>query len=251
MSNPNPGSSAGGIGPHVSERGEAPSDPDWNDQSDPINGKGMTPDDAASSAFDDWDTGQHGISEGNRVEIGQHLKYHADSAGVSVVDGLNALIQPAVVLRHGSMQEKRQLLGGVVDDYNVQDVPTVQSQAPEYGPPAAGADGQPVSEAEAEATVAQFISANPIAQDEQIQDFMIHVVGDMRSRGYQPDLAQAFEIAVANHPHYSAQAQGARQADEVARARAASGQVSGSGSSSPNQTSDDVGAIINELTPSW
>ena len=244
MSNPNPGSSAGGIGPHVSERGEAPSDPDWNDQSDPINGKGMTPDDAASSAFDDWDTGQHGIAEGNRVEIGQHLKYHADSAGVSVVDGLDALIEPARILRHGSMQEKRQLVGGVIDDYNVQPVPVVQSEAPEYGPPAAGADGQPVSEAEAEATVAQFISSNPAAQDEQIQSDMTNIVQNMWQQGYRPGaqqaLGEALQIAIEH------------QAEQVGRARAASGQVTGaSPASAANQASDDLGDIIGSLTPNW
>ena len=214
--------------------------------------EGMSVDDAVASAYDDHDRAHNGIAEGERESVGKYLKGHADAVGVSVIDGLTSLIEPAVTLRHGSMKDKRALLGHIVDNYGIEDVPTVQSQAPEYGPPAAGADGQPIiTEAEAEATVAQFISANPIAQDEQIQDFMIHVVGDMRSRGYQPDLAQAYEIAVANHPHYSAQAQGARQADEVARARAASVQVSGAGSSSPNQTSDDVGDIINELTPGW
>ena len=214
--------------------------------------EGMSVDDAATSAFDDHQRATDGIAEGERESVGKYLKGHADAVGVSVIDGLTSLIEPAVTLRHGSMQDKRALLGHIVDNYGIEDVPTVQSQAPEYGPPAAGADGQPIiTEAEAEATVAQFISENPVAQDAQIQDFMIHVVGDMRSRGYQPDLAQAFEIAVANHPHYSAQAQGARQADEVARARAASGQVSGSGSSSPNQTSDDVADIISELTPGW
>ena len=172
--------------------------------------------------------------------------------GVSVIDGLTSLIEPAVTLRHGSMQDKRALLGHIVDNYGIEDVPTVQSEAVAVRPPGGrrGRSTRQRGRSRGRRRV-QFISANPIAQDEQIQDFMIHVVGDMRSRGYQPDLAQAFEIAVANHPHYSAQAQGARQADEVARARAASGQVSGSGSSSPNQTSDDVADIINELTPGW
>ena len=248
MSNPNPGSSAGGIGPHISERGEAPSDPDWNAEYDPKNptdGKGMSPDDATASAYDDWDEGQHGISEGNRVAIGQHLKYHADAAGVSVVDGLDALIAPAVTLRHGSQQEKRQLLGHVIDDYNVQDVPAVQSQAIDYG----GADGQPgVSEGQAvaavDAAVAQFISANPAARDEQIQSDMTNIVQDMWQQGYRPGaqqaLGEALQIAIEH------------QAEQVGRARAAGGQVSGaSPASAANQASDDLADIIGELTPSW
>ena len=210
--------------------------------------EGMSVDDAVASAYDDHDRARNGIAEGERENVGQYLKYHADAAGTTVINGLDALIAPAITLRHGSQHDKRTLLGDLVDNYNIRDIPTVQSQAPEYGPPAAGADGQaPSTEAEADAVVQDFIAANPIAQDHEIQDFMIHVVGDMRAKGFQPDLGQAFEIAVANHPRYSGQAQG----DEVARARAAGGQVSGSGSSSPNQTSDDVADIINELTPSW
>ena len=214
--------------------------------------EGMSVDDATSSAFDDHQRATDGKAEGERESVGRYLKHHADAVGVSVVDGLTSLIEPAVTLRHGSMQDKRALLGHIVDNYGIQDVPTVQAPPVEFGPPATGADGQaPATVAEADATVAQFISENPVAQDEQIQDFMIHVVQDMRSQGYQPDLARAFEIAVQHHPHYSAQAQGARQADDVARARAASVQVSGSGASAANRASDDVGDIINEIVPSW
>ena len=196
---------------------------------------GPSVEDAVTDNYNSQERAVDGIAEGDRVAIGQHLKYHADAAGVSVVDGLDALIAPAVVLRHGSMQEKRQLLGHVVDNYGIEDVPVVQPEAIDYG----GADGQPVSEAEGMAVVQNFISENPIAQDEQIQDFMIHVVQDMRAQGYQPDLGRALEIAI-DH-----------QAEQVGRARSASVQVSGSGSSSPNQTSDDVADIINELTPGW
>ena len=210
--------------------------------------EGMSVDDATSSAFDDHQRATDGIAEGERESVGRYLKHHADAVGVSVVDGLTSLIEPAVTLRHGSMQDKRALLGHIVDNYGIQDVPTVQAAPVEYGPPAAGADGQPPA-TDADAVVQQFISENPIAQDEQIQDFMIHVVQDMRSQGFQPDLAQAFEIAVQHHPHYSAQAQAARQADEVSRARQASGQVSGSGSSAANQASDDLASILDELTP--
>ena len=249
MSNPNPGSSAGGIGPALSERAEAPSDPDWNAPTNPdapFDGKGMTVDDAVASSYDDHQTATDGIAEGDRVKIGQNLKYHADSAGVSVVDGLDALLQPAITLRHGSQQDKRALMGHFVDEYAVQDVPMAAQAAPaEYGP----AEG--ATAAENRTTVENFIAANPIAADAQIQEGMTHVLGDMARQGFQPDLGRALQIAIDHHPHYSQQAQQAQQAGQVAEARAAAVQVSGSGTSSPNQTSDDLADIISELTPSF
>ena len=217
---------------------------------------GPSVEDAVTDNYNSQERAVDGIAEGDRVAIGQHLKYHADAAGVSVVDGLDALIAPAVVLRHGSQQEKRQLLGDVIDDYNVQPVPVVQSEAIDYG----GADGQPgVIEGEAgaaaDAAVVQFISANPVAQDPQIQSDMTIIVNDMWQQGYRPGvgpaLERALEIAIERDPRFSAQAQAARQTDEVSRARSASGQVSGSGSSAANQASDDLGDIIGSLTPNW
>ena len=209
-------------------------------------------DDATSSAYDDWDRGQNGIAEGERESIGKYLKYHADSAGTTVINGLNNLIEPAVTLRHGSQHQKRALLGHIVDEYGIQDIPMAQDQPVAYGPPAVGEAGQPViSEAEGMAVVGDFISQNPIAADELIQDHMIYIIGDMRRQGYQPDLGRALEIAIQHHPRYSDAARQEQQAGEVARARAASVQVSGSGSSAANQTSDDLSDIINEATPSW
>ena len=218
----------------------------------PSGASGMTPDDAAASAYDDWDRSTNGIAEGERENIGQYLKYHADSAGTTVISGLNSLIEPAITMRHGSMEQKRAVLGHLVDEYQIRARPEAQSQPIEYGPPAAGAEGLPVvSEDEGMAVVQQFISENPVAQDDLIQSYMVDIVGDMRAQGYQPDLGRALEIAIQHHPRYSEQAQAARQAGEVARSKAAGVQVSGSGTTSPNQTSDDVADIINELTPGW
>ena len=211
---------------------------------------GMSIDDASASAYDDWDRGENGIAEGERENLGKHLKFHADSAGTTVINGLNNLIEPAVTLRHGSQDQKRALLGHIVDEYGIQDVPMAQSAAVEYGPPALGEAGQPVvTEAEAMAAISGFISANPIAADERIQEHMIHIVSDMRRQGYQPDLGRALEIAVGNDARYAPAARQAQQASEVARAKAAGVQVSGSGSSTPNQVSDDLASIINEITP--
>ena len=102
MSNPNPASDAGGIFPGM---GEAPSDPDWNaksDPSEPFDGKGMTPGDAATSAYDDHDRHHNGIAESEREGLGKFLKHHADAVGTNVIDGVNSLIDPAVTLRHGT-----------------------------------------------------------------------------------------------------------------------------------------------------
>ena len=212
---------------------------------------GMSVDDAATSAFDDADRRENGIAEGERTNIGQYLQYHADAVGTTVISGLNSLIEPAITMRHGTMEQKRALLGHFVDEYGIQDVPAAAQAPPvEYGPPADGADGQPVgTEAEGMAVVEQFISENPVAQDDLIKSYMVDIVGDMRAQGYQPDLGRALEIAIEHHPRYSEQAQAARQAGEVARSKAAGVQVSGSGSSSPNQASDDLADILGELIP--
>ena len=212
--------------------------------------EGMSIADAATSAFDDADRRENGIAEGERENLGKYLKGHADAVGTTVIAGLNSLIEPAITMRHGTQDQKRALLGHFVDEYEIRDIPAAQSQPVEYGPPAAGADGQPVvSEAEGMAVVERFISENPVAADEVIQDHMIHIIGDMRAQGFRPDLGRALEIATANHPRYSEQAQAARQAGEVARAKAASVQVSGSGTTSPNQAGDDLASILDELTP--
>ena len=219
---------------------------------DATNESGMSIDDALGSAYDDWDRGENGIAEGERENLGKHLKFHADSAGTTVINGLDSLISPAVTLRHGSQDEKRALLGFVVDEYQIQDVPMAQSQPVEYGAPALGADGQEIAtDAEAMSEISRFIDANPIAQDERIQENIVFIVNDMRRQGFQPNLAQAFEIAVANDTRYSPAARQAQQDADVARAKAASVQVSGSGSTSPNQAGDDLADIIDEAVPNW
>ena len=209
-------------------------------------------DDAVASSYDDHERATDGIAEGERESLGKYLKGHADAVGVTVIDGLNSLIQPAVALQHGDMETKRQVVGHLVDEYAVHDVPMAQqSQALEYGPPAVGSDGEAVvDEAAAMATVQAFVAANPVAGDALVQDHMINIVADMRRQGYQPDLGRALEIAIEQHPRYSQAARQEQQADQVAQAKAAGVQVSGAGSSAPNQVSDDVADIMSELTPS-
>ena len=142
---------------------------------------GMTPDDAASSAYDDWDRGHNEIAEGERENVGQFLKSHADSAGVPVIGGLNSLIEPAVTLRHGDMTAKREVIGSLIDEYGVHPIPEAEA-APvpaEYGEPALGAEGQPVATGEqAVEAIEQFAQANPIARDQRIQDHMTFIAHD-------------------------------------------------------------------------
>ena len=212
---------------------------------------GMTPDDAASSAYDDWDRGHNGIAEGERENVGQFLKSHADSAGVPVIGGLNSLIEPAVTLRHGDMTAKREVIGSLIDEYGVHPIPEAEA-APvpaEYGEPALGAEGQPVATGEqAVEAIEQFAQANPIARDQRIQDHMTFIAHDMRRQGFQPTLEAVYQHAVNADPRYSPQARQAQEAQEVAQAKAASVQVSGGGRSAPSNpdASDDLDDIIRE-----
>ena len=216
---------------------------------DVTNNDGMSVEDAASSSFDDWDRGQNGIAEGERESLGQHLKSHADAVGVTVIGGLNSLIEPAVALHTGDMTAKRKVIGDLIDAHNIHPVPEAEAApvAVEYGQPAHdGNGGQVVSEEAGLAHVQDFISANPVAADELIQDHMTHIVADMRAQGYQPDLGRALEIAIQHHPRYSDTARQAQEAQQVARARQASVQISGGGAMTPDTVSDDLDDIISE-----
>ena len=211
--------------------GEAPSDE-----------SGMSLDDAVGSSYDDWDRGASGIAEGERQEIGGFLKGHADSAGVTVRDGLNSLIAPAVALRHGDMQTKRQVVGQIIDDYSVQPMPMAEPEpaaVDEFGDPIMGESPAMIEEAML-GTVQAFTNANPDAMDPVVHGKMIDVLADMSRQGFAPSLETAYQHAI-----------NSRDGDHLSRAKAASVQVSGGSRTSPNQGSDDVADILNELTPNW
>ena len=222
------------------------------------NASGMTPDDAAASAYDTWDRSANGISEGERVEIGQHLKGLADSVGVSVRDGLDSVIGPAIDLGSGDIKKQRAVIDGLIDHYNVHPVPEAAPAAAEYEQPIA-------TEEQAEAAIQTFTQANPLAGDPQVLATMVDVAADMRSKGYQPTIQQVYAHAVSADPRFAAQmrqAQGGqatqqreaeyrRQAadpERVARAKQGSVQVSGGGRSAPSSSSssDDIDNIIRE-----
>ena len=189
MSNPNPGSSGGGIGPALSEHAEAPSDADWDaavNPANPFDGKGMTPDDAAETAFNDWDAKAHGIAESARKPVGQWLQGHADAAGTTIETGLQSLVNTAAVLRNGNQPEKREMLGHLIDEYNVRGVPGVEEAAPqfdEFGDPVGQHPQQALTEDQAAASsVSQFVADNPICEDPAIAKTMIDVAADMRGK---------------------------------------------------------------------
>ena len=249
MSNPNPGSSAGGIGPGLGA-GEAPSDVDWNSSED---GKGMTVDDALTSAYDDDDRSQNGIAEGERETMGKWLKSNADHVGTTVRDGLVNLVDTATVLRNGSQDQKRQMLGHLIDNHNVRPEPTAEA-APQYdatGDPDMAQPLRPIlDQQQANAAVSDFVQSNPVAGDPSIQAAMISVAEDMVRQGHTPHLPTMLQHAVQGDPRYSQAAAQAQEADQVARAKAANVQVSGGGKSTGAAgQSSDVGDILDELVP--
>ena len=217
---------------------------------------GMSVEDAATSAFDDADRRENGIAEGERESLGQHLKFHADSAGTTVIGGLNALIEPAVALRHGDLTTKREVIGNLIDQYDVRPVPEAEPapEAVEYGQPAHDGEGQPIAtEEQALDAVAQFAREHPGAQDELVVDHMTWLAHDMRRQGFQPTLEAVYQHAIANDPRYSPQARQAQaqaqDTEHLARAKQGTGQVSGGGNTSPNSPSDDLETIIREQLP--
>ncbi len=222
---------------------------------------GQTVDDAVESAYDTWDEGQHGIAEGDRVPMGQWLQRHARDAGTTVKGGLESLVATTAVLRGGDQEQKRQMIGHLVDQYGIRERPGAENPAPaidEFGDPAAQYPQESVTPYAASvgeivgadpAAVGQFLAANPIARDPQIQVAMVEVAQEMLRQGLQPDGQTMLSVAIDQvGPREPQQAQDARH---VAQARAASGQVSGSGNSAANQASDDLDAVLNELTPQW
>ena len=233
---------------HVSTGTEAPSDADWSADRD---GAGMDMNDAVESTYNDWDRDAHGIAEGERSDMGRWLKGHADHVGLSVVDGLKSVIEPAAILHNGSLQQKRQLLGETIDQFQIHPEPGAETaQYDEFGDPVGGAPmqsaGQVIQTAEQAAPfVQQFIQQNPAAADPAIQDIMLDVAADMQRQGFQPDLPTMLYHAVAS--------QQAQDAETVARAKAADVQVSGGGHSAPSggPQSDDISDVLNEITPRW
>ena len=249
MSNPNPGSSAGGIGPGLGA-GEAPSDADWNSSDD---GKGMTLDDATESTYNDWDEQQHGISEASRTVWGPELKKMADHEGTNVRDGVNALVSSHINKRYGAPEIKRQAILTDIDAYQINAVPTVEA-APQYDATGDADFGQPsqpiLDQAQANEAVSDFVQSNPVAGDPSIQAAMISVAEDMVRQGHTPHLPTMLQHAVKGDPRYSQAAAQAQEADQVARAKAANVQVSGGGKSTGAAgQSSDVGDILDELVP--
>ena len=213
---------------------------------------GMSVEDAATSAYDDADRRENGIAEGERENLGQYLKGHADSAGVSVIAGLDSLIQPAVALRHGNIETKREVIGRIVDDYGVQPMPLAEPEPLYNDVPTAEPAGaeQPATADEQIAVISDFIARNPVAQDQRVQSNMVAVLDDMARQGFEPNLETAFQHAVAADSRYSESArQSQAQAEEaahLARAKTGTGQISGGGSTAPSSPSDDLDAIIRE-----
>ena len=233
--------SGGGIGEHVSDRAEQ------------SNESGMSVDDAATSAFNDWDEKTHGISEASRTVWGPELKKMADHEGTNVRDGVNALVSSHINKRYGAPEIKRQAILTDIDAYQINAVPTVEA-APQYDATGDADFGQPsqpiLDQAQANEAVSDFVQSNPVAGDPSIQAAMISIAEDMVRQGHTPHLPTMLQHAVKGDPRYSQAAAQAQEADQVARAKAANVQVSGGGKSTgAGVQSSDVGDILDELVP--
>ena len=213
--------------------------------------QGMTPTDAVESAFNDWDTQEHGISEASRREWGPQLKQVADHEGTDVRNGINALVASHINKRYGSPEIKRQALGADIDAYQINPMPTAEAAPQPDAVSDTGGGGQAfLNEEQAAMGIQDFVAQNPLAADGEIQERMISVAADMRTQGFAPSLSVMFQHAVAQDPRYSEQARETADADQVARARAASVQVTGGGrSTGAGGQSSDVGDILDELVP--
>ena len=209
---------------------------------------GMTPADAVESAYDSWDEQAHGISEASRQTWGPELKKMADHEGTNVRDGVNALVSSHINKRYGSPEIKRQALGAEIDAYQIYPVPEAEAapQAADHGFTDTGQSIQ--NEEQAHAAIQDFVAANPAAQDAAIQERMIEVAGEMQRQGFQPHLGTMYQHAVAQDPRFNDQARRAQQDDQVARAKAASVQVSGGANSAGSvNASDEIDDIIREM----
>ena len=202
---------------------------------------GPSIEDAIVENYDAQERAVDGIAEGEREEIGQYLKMHADSVGVSVRDGLDSVIGPAIDLGSGDIKKQRAVIDGLIDHYNVHPVPEAAPAAAEYAQPIA-------TEEQAEAAIQTFTQANPLAGDPQVLATMVDVAADMRRQGYQPSLQAVYQHAVNADPRYSQQARQVQETRQVEQAKAASVQVSGGGRSAPSSSSpsDDLDNIIRE-----
>ena len=190
---------------------------------DVSNDDGMSIEDAASSSYDDHERATDGIAEGERENLGKYLKSHADVVGITVIGGLDSLIQSAVTLYTGDFTAKREVIANLIDHYDVRPVPEVEPApvAVPYGDPAHDGAGQIIAtEEQALDAVAEFASSHPGAQDERIVDHMTFIAHDMRRQGFQPTLEAVYQHAVKDDPRFSAQARQAQEDQQVAQAKA-------------------------------
>ena len=104
---------------------------------------GMSVEAAATSAYDDHDRAENGIAGGERETMGKLLKTNAYYAGTTVRDGLTSLVATASALRNGSQQEKRQMLGHLIDEHQISPEPTTEA-APQLDATGDADFGQPL-----------------------------------------------------------------------------------------------------------
>ena len=228
--------------------------------------------DAATSAYDDHDRAANGLAEVDAHIIGRQLKPMADAEGVSVPQGMAALVRQHAVMRYGDPETKRQAWTQSADHYGVK-THVVQQGIDEQETHArlseALNDPADALHEHAVALVNQDWAARQVGPYEQhvgqyeqqidgfaratddkgnlahphfaeVYEDMVGIAEATTARGKQPDLQTVYRQALLENPRL-------RQAEQVRRARQGSGMLSGSGGADTGHrgdTGDDLDSII-------
>ena len=149
----------------------------------PSTDAGMSVGDATESAYNDWDTKENGISEAERSAWGPELQKLAVHEGTSVRHGINSLVSAHINKRYGTPEAKQLALAAEIDAYQINPMP--QPAAPdEFAAPVNEQQQEGMSEDQASHAVHDFVRANPVADDPQIQSSMLQVARRHAATGF-------------------------------------------------------------------
>lgn len=216
----------------------------------------------ALEAYEAWEEksqrAENGMTNREAAALGRKWAPYAERLGTTVAAGADALMGTEYAFRNGSQEEKRKMLGGWVDDYQVQPEPVMAPEgAAMYdmdgnltpaGQHMAQQQQQVQHYAGAVNAVQQFAEART-SDGQPMHPYFAAVYDDMTALARQ-DVQQGRQPQLADLYHRSVNARMAQAAD-VQRAKAASVSVAGSGGPAPGAggRSDDIGDILDDLVP--